>query len=98
MSADNLNRMQTVHYNAYNDKKVVWCKETIRYLLGQLDNQGLIDCGLTGVRVAVSKSLQIMNQSIHFLIAHMCCVDSALPGNQDGTKKLNLLAPAGKHK
>ena len=39
MSADNLKRMQTVHYNAYNDKKVVWCKETIRYLRGLLDNQ-----------------------------------------------------------
>ncbi len=64
MSADNLKRMQTVHYNAYNDKKVVWCKETIRYLRGQLDNQGLIDCGLTGARVAVSKSLQISQYTL----------------------------------
>ena len=28
------------------DDEVVWCKETIRYLRGLLDNQGLIDRGL----------------------------------------------------
>ena len=46
MKADDLDRMQTVGENAYTDDEVVWCKETIRYLWGLLDNQGLIDRGL----------------------------------------------------
>ena len=46
MKADDLDRMQTVGENAYTDDEVVWCKETIRYLRGLLDYQGLIDCGL----------------------------------------------------
>ena len=35
---------------------------------------------------------------LHFAIAHMRRVDGALPGKQDGTKSLDLLAPAGEHK
>ena len=31
---------------SYTYDEVVWCKETIRYLRGLLDNQGLIDRGL----------------------------------------------------
>ena len=43
MSADDLDRMQTVGDNACTDDEVIWCKQTIRYLRGLLDNQGLID-------------------------------------------------------
>ena len=35
---------------------------------------------------------------LHFAIAHMRRVDGALPGKQDGSKSLDLLAPAGEHK
>jgi hypothetical protein len=39
MSADDLDRMPTAGDNAYTDDDVIWCKETIRYLRGLLDNQ-----------------------------------------------------------
>ena len=46
MSADDLDRMPTVGDNAYTDEEVVWCKETIRYVRGLLDNQELLGRGL----------------------------------------------------
>jgi hypothetical protein len=35
---------------------------------------------------------------LHLAIAHMHNVDGALQGKQDGTKSLDLLAPADEHK
>ena len=35
---------------------------------------------------------------LHFAVAHMRRVDGALQPRPDGTKPLNLLAPAGEHK
>jgi hypothetical protein len=54
--AGDLDRMPTVGDGAYTDEEVHWCKETIRYLRSQLDDQGLIDRGLPGARVAVRAS------------------------------------------
>ena len=56
MCADDLDLMPTVGDGAYSDEEVHWCKETIRYLRSQLDNQGLIDRHLPGARVAVHVS------------------------------------------
>jgi len=35
---------------------------------------------------------------LHFAIAHLRRADGALPSKQDGTKSLDLLAPASEHK
>ena len=35
---------------------------------------------------------------LHFAVAHLRRVDGALQPRPDGTKSLNLLAPAGEHK